>query len=102
MHYWRARALDYRNPKLSRKITFRGHWGDPSYTVDVCDHLLEIASLAVKYNMGLSDDFGIGDSWNCGICSARARDTTIKDFPYYHRTEDVIKQVTGIYERLFK
>ena len=30
-----------------------------------CNHLLEIANLALKYDIMLTDDFGIGDSWYC-------------------------------------
>ena len=31
-----------------------------------CEHLIEIARLAIKHGVGISDDYGVGDSWDCG------------------------------------
>jgi len=40
-----------------------------TYTETACKHLIEIAELAIKYDMDLTTDYGIGDSWCCNTCN---------------------------------
>lgn len=44
------------------------HWGETTKQV-ACDHLLEIANLAIKYSIDVTDDYGVGDSWFCPTCN---------------------------------
>lgn len=46
------------------KFKFK-RWGN-EIEYEPCEHLIEIARLAIKHGVGISDDYGVGDSWHCG------------------------------------
>ena len=45
------------------------HWGETTKQV-ACDHLLEIANLAIKHSINVTSDYGVGDEWWCPLCDA--------------------------------